>query len=120
MKNQYVVEVQETPSPRVTLQRKVLASKVRAVFIPNNPASINQNAGVWLLGKEVETGLKLLQNQKVSPIIGIVYVPEDEPSLLVMQAGMTAAESTQYYPPLPCDRSYNHYNASQSRAGPRL
>jgi hypothetical protein len=44
------------------------------------------------------------------PVKGIVYVRENASSMLELQAGLTAAESAEYYPPLPDDRSVNHYN----------
>ena len=40
-----------------------------------------------------------------------------------MSAGMTGAESVQYYPPLPGDPSLNHYNPHPGKTlpgGPQL
>ncbi len=104
-----VLFVSETPSPRVTLTRRVFVSGVRAVFLPRDPRHVNYGDGEWLLGADVLCSLKhrLSSNR---PVYGIVFVPENEPSLLHVSAGMTAAESAQYYPPLPGDTSNNHYN----------
>jgi hypothetical protein len=101
--------VSESPSPRVTLTRRVYASGVRAVFLPRDPRHVNYGDGEWLVGPDVICSLK----QRLScgkAVYGIIFVPENEPSLLHVSAGMTAAENAQYYPPLPGDTSNNHYN----------
>jgi len=36
----------------------------------------------------------------------IIYLPETAKVLLRVETGMTAAESVEYYPPTPGDRSY--------------
>jgi hypothetical protein len=99
------LNVREFPSARVTLMRRVMADRVRAVFLPRDPNRVSFEDGTWLLGSEVADRLQ----KNNCPVLGIVYVGESEPTLLQVSAGMTAAESAQYYPPLPCDRSHNHY-----------
>ena len=104
------LSVTESPSARVTLQRRVRTAAVRAVFLPNDPRNVNYADGQWLLGDEILNGLTQLLKDNLS-LEGIVYVPESEPSMLHVSAGMTAGESVQYYPPLPNDPAHNHYNA---------
>ncbi len=106
----------ERPSPRVTIVRSVSATEVRAVFLPRNPANLDWNHGTWLLESEVLPGLQMQLND--SPrAYGVLYVPEFSPTLLEVHTGMTAAESAQYYPPLPCDRSRDHYQAGHAKQG---
>ncbi len=105
-----ILSVTESPSARVTMVRRVVAKAVRAVFIPCNPRQVNFADGEWLLGDEVVPGLKCLLADNCV-LQGIVFVPENEPSILNVSVGMTAAESVQYYPPLPNDPAHNHYNA---------
>lgn len=104
----YLVAI-ERPSVRVTIKRIIPVADVRAVFLPRNPKCVNLNDGSWLLGTEVEMGLNL-HAVNHGRVLGIVYVAEQTPTILEVCAGMTAAESSQYYPPLPVDRSINHYD----------
>ena len=109
-KSEDLLAVIETPSARVTLCRQVLASSVRAVFLPRDPQHVNYSDGIWLLPGEIVLGIRLQLQNTNGLLYGIVFVAECEPSILTMSAGMTAAESVQYYPPLPGDPSHNHYN----------
>ncbi len=102
--------VSESPSARVTLVRRVMVNSVRAIFLPRDPRHVNYGDGDWLLGDEVLPGLQSRLAQGDS-LHGIAFVPENEPSMLNVSVGMTAAESAQYYPPLPNDPAHNHYNA---------
>ncbi len=106
-----IVTVTEKPSIRVTLSRKVLAKSIRAIFLPRDQRHNHSDHGLWLLGNEIVPYLTRHLNEKRESLYGIVYIPEHAPSLLQVHAGMTAAESVQYYPPLPGDPSHNHYNA---------
>ncbi len=118
-----ILTVTETPSSRVTLSRQVLASGVRAVFLPRDPHRVNYSDGLWLLPGEILMGLKMHLQNAPGPLSGIVFVAESEPSILNMSAGMTGAESVQYYPPLPGDPSLNHYNPHPGKTlpgGPQL
>lgn len=112
------VRVTENPSARVSLSRRVAVDRVRAVFLPRDPNRVSFEDGSWLLGKEILPSLRACAR----PVLGIVYVGEAEPTLLEVNAGMTAAESAQYYPPLPVDRSHNHYACQprQSNLGPGI
>jgi hypothetical protein len=113
-KDLLIVSVEENPSPRVSLVRSVMLESIRAVFVPRDPRCVHIEDGKWLLEDEILQGLCQLATGDQT-LFGIVFVPESVPSLLQMSAGMTAAESIQYYPPLPGDPSHNHYNAWPSR-----
>ena len=103
-KKRDMLVIKEFPSAKVTITRKVFADQVRAVFIPQDPNRVAYACGTWLLGNEIEVHLN-----GVDHVLGIVFVAESESTLLEVHAGMTAGESRQYYPPLPSDRSFNHY-----------
>ena len=66
--------------------------------------------GTWLLGNEISAYLSGKDR-----VLGIVFVAEAESTLLEVHAGMTAGESAQYYPPLPSDRSFNHYGGQTQK-----
>lgn len=104
------LSVAESPSARVTLVRRVMIKSVRAVFVPRDVRHVNYADGEWLLSDEILPTLQSLLDNHES-LHGIVFVAENEPSILNVSAGMTAAESVQYYPPLPSDPAHNHYNA---------
>jgi hypothetical protein len=113
--HEVLLVVTERPSARVTLKRCLPVSQARAVFLPRNPTSVRLNDGTWLLDDEVSVGLRCALNEL--PVVqGIVYVAEHSPTLLEVHAGLTAAENAQYYPPLPCDRSQDHYDATACQA----
>lgn len=99
-----ILIVKEFPSARVTISRKIVADNVRAVFIPQDPNRVSYACGTWLLANEIAPHLRSRER-----VLGIVFVAETESTLLEVHAGMTAGESAQYYPPLPNDRSFNHY-----------
>jgi hypothetical protein len=107
--------VTESTSPRVTLIRRVSIQNVRAVFLPNDPKHVDYSQGEWLLADEIASTLK--NGMPFSQYNGIAFVHENAPSLLDVSVGMTAAESIQYYPPLPGDLSRNHYNPSGASGG---
>lgn len=106
-RTQDVLVVHEFPSAKVTITRRVFADKVRALFLPQDPNRVSYACGEWLLNKEIADRLRRCKG----PVLGILFVPESESTLLEVRAGLTAGESAQYYPPLPSDRSYNHYSA---------
>ncbi len=99
----------ERPSPRVTIRRSLFVNDVRAVFIPRDLHAVDYRNGDWLIGDDIRAGIQIFLNRG-QELRGIVFVAEQIPSLLEVSAGMTAAESSQYYPPLPSDRSVNHYD----------
>lgn len=97
------VTVEQPISPKLTIWRTFFAEDVVAVFVPDDEARVKLDEGNWLLAGEIK------DLRKRGPVRGIVYVRESAQALLYMQVGMTAAESAEYYPPLPDDRSVNHY-----------
>jgi hypothetical protein len=102
-----VLKVEQFLSPKLTMTRTFLASDVAAVFLPAKPERVDLRDGKWLLGDEVA---KIADASKCDhQVLGIVYVREQASTLLQVEIGMTAAESAEYYPPLPDDRSVNHY-----------
>jgi hypothetical protein len=98
-------------SPRVSIARKFLVSDVAAVFVPKSPGNVNLSDGTWLLAGEIDQ-LETLEANSGGGLLGIAYVPESARTLMQVEVGMTAAESVEYYPPLPDDRSVNHYQFS--------
>jgi hypothetical protein len=106
-----VLVATQCSSPRVTIKRSILLCDVRAVFLPRDPARIRYDDGLWLLDRDVAACLPV-HLQSIQRLLGVVFVPEFSPSLLEVSAGMTACESIQYYPPMPHDRSHNHYEGA--------
>ncbi len=95
-------------SPKLVIQRTFFAEDVMSLFIPNDVKSVNFEDGEWFEGSMFEN--KVYESFDQKPVHGIIYVRENAQSMLEMEAGLTAAESAQYYPPLPEDRSVDHYN----------
>ena len=106
--------VTERPSPRVTIRRQVALQDVRAVFVPSPNGPFSFEEGAWLVGQDVAAGIRALKLHYGGPPRGIAYVHEQAATLLTMETGLTAGEAAQYYPPLPSDRSRNHYSGVQS------
>jgi len=103
-----ILVVEQRMSPKLTISRTFLARGVAAIFIPKNPIVVDLQQGDWLLGREIEK-IESLINGSDSCVLGIAYVHERANTLLQVQIGMTAAESAEYYPPLPDERSDSHY-----------
>jgi hypothetical protein len=103
-----VVVVTQKLSPKLVIKRTFFLSDVASVFLPQNCESVDLTRGEWFEDKVLAA--KAEYNLDKDPVKGIVYVRENAPSMLEVQAGMTAAESAEYYPPLPDDRSVNHYD----------
>ncbi|MCC9658449.1 hypothetical protein [Rhodopirellula halodulae] len=95
-------------SPKLTLRRSFRAEDVCSVFVPASETQVDYEKGAWLHDVELADKVQSMTNK--GAIRGILYVREHAQSLLEMDAGMTAAESAEFYPPLPEDRSVNHYN----------
>ncbi|TWT66409.1 hypothetical protein [Allorhodopirellula solitaria] len=94
-------------SPKLVIKRSFFAPDVTSLFIPNDTNQVDLEQGTWLEGEVLaEKAYDLLEKGTVT---GIIYVREFAQSILEMEAGLTAAESAQYYPPLPDDRSVDHY-----------
>lgn len=101
--------VTEDSSLSVTIKRWVAISEVKAVLVPRDPNHVRAEDGMWYFGNEIEQALTVCLRNGQRPL-GIAYVAEATATLLEVRAGMTAAESAQYYPPITCDRTRNHYN----------
>jgi hypothetical protein len=84
-------------------------------FEPDDTDRVDLKNGKWYNAPEVRS--KVTAGLNKPAIKGIVYVRENAPSLLDVQAGLTAAESAEYYPPLPDDRSVNHYSMDKNAGG---
>jgi hypothetical protein len=106
-----VLCVEQEMSPRVCIIRKFLVSDVSAVFLPRDAGSVNLSDGTWLVAGEINQ-IEKLGGNSCGGLLGIAYVPESARTLMQVEVGMTAAESIEYYPPLPDDRSLNHYQFS--------
>ena len=96
-----IVNVEHIISPRLKISRSFFMEDVTAVFLPENTNDVDFNRGDWLLESDV---------RHADGKSGIAYVREDARVLMQVEVGMTAAESAEYYPPLPGDRSVDHYS----------
>lgn len=110
--DELVVEAVVVVSPKLTIKRSFFVDDVCGIFEPNDPNCVDLKDGSWFAGANVKT--KARSHASGDPgerkkIRGILYVREHAQSLLEVHAGLTAAESAEYYPPLPDDRSVNHY-----------
>ncbi|MHB0957700.1 MAG: hypothetical protein ACYC6N_14785 [Pirellulaceae bacterium] len=103
------LRVTHTISAKLTITRTFLLDEVSAICITEG---IDPKCGRWLLGPAIEKLLSHLQEscgKSGEALRGIVHVRENAHTLMQVSVGMTAAESVDYYPPLPGDRSRNHY-----------
>jgi hypothetical protein len=106
------LRIEQRSSPTLTMIRYVDLADVRAVFLPQDPANVHFELGTWLMGEEIPAHIVTRQNHGHA-VLGIVRVPEQAPVFTQVEVGLTAAESAEYYPPLSCDRSINHYQFPQ-------
>ncbi len=105
------VVVEQQLSPKVKITRTFFVEDVSAIFYPHAAAIAKREPcdfcnGTWFVGGEVKREAECNTDD---PVKAIVFVKENAKSLLEVTAGLTAAESAEYYPPLPNDRSQNHY-----------
>ncbi len=106
-KKDIVVATQKL-SPKLVIKRSFFLNDVASVFLPQNCDRVDLAKGEWLEDKTLAARAE--DSLDKAPVKGIVYVRENASSMLELQAGLTAAESAEYYPPLPDDRSVDHYN----------
>lgn len=104
--------VEHELSPKLTISRTFFLEEVAAVFVPTDPAKVDFEDGTWLVADEVGDGWPSPTNGSSKKTLGIAYVREDAATFMQVEVGMTAAESAEYYPPLPGDRSVDHYRFS--------
>jgi len=101
--------VEHLLNPKLWIRRWFRMADVKAVFLPQDPRCVDLQDGSWLLGEEVSAVLPTLLESRNQCTHGITYVAEQAPTLMQVEVGMTAAESVEYYPPLPDDRTRDHY-----------
>ena len=110
-----LVEIAHEVNPRLTITRVVKLCDVAAAFLPADTSQVSLSLGQWYLSAELEAlvldKLSELNTQDLPALVpllfeSIVYLPETAKVLLRVETGMTAAESVEYYPPTPGDRSY--------------
>ena len=104
-----LVKATQEVSAKVTVTRTFFLEDVKAIFVPEKGKCGDLKNGKWhtgtkAIGKEIESSVDK------EGFDGVIFVSEDAQSLLETKAGLTAAENAEYYPPLPEDRSVNHYN----------
>jgi len=110
---QVFVTVTQRMSAKLVIKRSFFAEDMMSLFIPSSPKQVDLNEGTWLEADELAEKIYQLMGKSVAS--GIIYVREHAQSMLELEAGMTAAESAQYYPPLPDDRSVDHYSMNSPR-----
>ena len=103
----FVVAMQQL-SPKLVIKRSFFAEDVTSLFVPSDCKAVSLESGEWFEGEAFED--KAYELMDKGNVKGIIYVREHAQSMLEVEAGLTAAESAEYYPPLPDDRSVNHYN----------
>jgi hypothetical protein len=110
-----LVEIVHEVNPRLTITRVVKLCDIAAAFLPTDTSQVSLSNGQWYLSAELEAlvleKLSELSTQDFPALVPllfetIVYLPETAKVLLRVETGMTAAESVEYYPPTPGDRSY--------------
>lgn len=106
------VVAEQRISPKVSITRTFFIEDVSAVFYPHAAAvakrePVDYQNGTWFVGDDVQ---REAESNTDDPMQAIIFVKENAKSLLEVEAGLTAAESAEYYPPLPTDRSQNHYH----------
>ena len=106
----FIVEATQELSPKLIIKRTFFAADVSSIFKPSNENIIDLRKGTFYEADALETFVKQRLKSKKVEFKGIVYVREHAQSSLEMTAGLTAAESAEFYPPLPNDRSVNHYD----------
>ena len=99
--------------PRLTITRVVKLCDIAAAFLPADTSQVSLSHGQWYLSAELEAlvieRLSELNTQDSRRRCRSCLKPslsaETAKVLLRVETGMTAAESIEYYPPTPGDRS---------------
>ena len=102
---------------KLRIRRSFRTSDVTAVFLPQSRDCVDLLEGDWFLGGEIEKRLPTVVDNRGGRAWGIAYVPEQAATLMQVEVGMTAGESVEYYPPLPDDRSVDHYELGTASHG---
>jgi hypothetical protein len=95
-------------SPRVTIRRYFPVEDVTAIQNLDGSFRNDTHGGNWFFGQEITCG-PAADRLRTEGFLGIAYIREQAPAFMQVDVGMTAAESAEYYPPLPGDRSQDHY-----------
>ncbi len=104
-----IVIATQRVSPKLVITRTFFADDVMSMFVPTDPKNVDMKTGKWYDGP-TEMCEQAGDRMKKGPVKAVIYVRENAQSKLEVEAGLTAAESAEYYPPLPDDRSANHYS----------
>jgi hypothetical protein len=112
-----MLKAEHQVSPKLAISRTFFLDDVAAIFLPDDAQSVDLQRGVWLLQREIPTFLAALERNRGESPLGIAYVREQAPTLMLVEVGMTAAESAEYYPPLPDERSVDHYQIPSAQSG---
>jgi hypothetical protein len=81
-----------------------LRDVMAVAFVP-----IDETTNNWFFGPEIARELRARSNENKDDLkLGIAYVRENAPVLMDVEVSMAAAESADYYPPVP-ERSDDHY-----------
>lgn len=106
--------IEHTQSHGVMIARFVSLDDVTAVLLVEN-GKVKQNDGHWLVGAAGQHELLArLRKSKTRPVEGIAYVREHAQVLMRVETGMTAVESSEYYPPTVSERTDSHYQLQRS------
>ena len=109
------LRIEHVQSPRLVVARNVLVDDVQALFLPDDPDNPDLSRGTWFSGPGTrKKWLAKMKRPSSRPVHGIVYVHENARVLMQVEVGMTAAESAEYYPPIPQERSDAHYDLGMS------
>jgi hypothetical protein len=109
-----LVEIVHEVNPRLTITRVVKLCDIAAAFLPADTSQVSLSHGQWHLSAELEALVLERLSEWNTPDVpmlvpllleSVVYLPETAKVLLRVETGMTAAESIEYYPPTPGDRS---------------
>ena len=106
--------IEHTQSHRLMIARFVDLNDVTAVVLAEK-GKVGLDDGHWLFGAPGQHELiARLRKSKTRPIEGIAYVREHAQILMRVETGMTAAESSEYYPPTVHERTDSHYQLQRS------
>jgi hypothetical protein len=101
--------IEHIQSHRLMVARFVALDDVSAVLLVEN-GDVGMDDGRWLVGSAGQHELLAkLRKAKSRRIEGIAYVREHAQVLMRVETGMTAAESSEYYPPNVGERTDAHY-----------
>jgi hypothetical protein len=108
--------IEHVQSHRLMVARIISLDDVSAVLLTAN-GKLERDTGEWLVGPAGRHELiARLRKTKKRPLAGIAYVREHAQVLMRVETGMTAAESSEYYPPLVGERTDAHYQLQHGKS----